>query len=72
MNNMKFEKDGTIIEIEDTNTHNIFIREGFKKVEEEVDEELIPLREKAKELGIKSAHTMKKETLIAKIEELQK
>ena len=33
------------------------------------DEELDALKEKAKELGIKNAHNMKKETLIAKIEE---
>ena len=32
-------------------------------------EELEALKEKAKELGIKNAHNMKKETLIAKIEE---
>jgi hypothetical protein len=70
---MKFEKDGIVIEITDPNTFNIFKREGFTMVEEtEADEELIALREKAKELGIKSAHTMKKETLLAKIEELQK
>ena len=33
------------------------------------DEELEALKEKAKKLGIKNAHNMKKETLIAKIEE---
>lgn len=32
------------------------------------DEELEALKEKAKKLGIKNAHNMKKETLIAKIE----
>lgn len=35
------------------------------------DEELNTLKEKAKELGIKNAHNMKKETLIAKIEEAE-
>ena len=33
------------------------------------DQELEALKEKAKKLGIKNAHNMKKETLIAKIEE---
>ena len=37
--------------------------------EQTEDEELEALKEKAKELGIKNAHNMKKETLIAKIEE---
>jgi hypothetical protein len=69
---MKFEKDGIAVEITDPNTFNIFKREGYKEVEEKEDEELLTLREKAKELGIKSAHTMKKETLLAKIEEMQK
>lgn len=36
------------------------------------DEELNTLREKAKDLGIKGAHNMKKETLVAKIEEAEK
>lgn len=35
------------------------------------DEELNTLKEKAKELGIKNVHNMKKETLIAKIEEAE-
>lgn len=35
------------------------------------DEELKQLKEKAKELGIKATHNMKKETLIAKIEEVE-
>lgn len=35
------------------------------------DEELEALREKAKELGIKNIHNMKKETLIAKIQEIE-
>lgn len=36
------------------------------------DKELEELREKAKELGIRGAHNMKKENLIAKIEEVEK
>lgn len=36
------------------------------------DKELETLREKAKELGIRGAHNMKKENLIAKIEEAEK
>ena len=38
----------------------------------EEDIELKQLREQAKDLGIKGAHSMKKETLIAKIEEAEK
>lgn len=37
--------------------------------EQTEDEELEALKEKAKKLGIKNAYNMKKETLIAKIEE---
>ena len=37
--------------------------------EQTEDEELEALKEKAKKLGIKNAHNMKKETLIARIEE---
>ena len=37
-----------------------------------IDEELEELKEKAKTLGIKGAHNMKKETLVAKIEEIEK
>lgn len=36
------------------------------------DKELEALREKAKELGIRGAHNMRKENLIAKIEEVEK
>lgn len=43
--------------------------EKTEKDEQTEDEELDALKEKAKELGIKNAHNMKKETLIAKIEE---
>lgn len=35
------------------------------------DKELETLRERAKELGIKNTHNMKKETLIAKIKEIE-
>ena len=42
---------------------------GENKNETSEDEELEALKEKAKKLGIKNAHNMKKETLIAKIEE---
>lgn len=38
----------------------------------EDEKELATLREKAKDLGIKGAHNMKKENLIAKIEEVEK
>lgn len=38
----------------------------------EDEKELAALREKAKDLGIKGAHNMKKENLIAKIEEVEK
>ena len=43
--------------------------EKTEKDEQTEDEELDALKEKAKKLGIKNAHNMKKETLIAKIEE---
>ena len=38
---------------------------------ESEDEELEALKERAKELGIKNTHNMKKETLIAKIQETE-
>jgi hypothetical protein len=68
---MKFEKDGIVIEVTDPNTFNIFKREGFKEVEETEDEELLTLRAKAKELGIKGYATSKAETLITKIAEIE-
>ena len=43
--------------------------EKIENDEQTEDEELDALKEKAKELGIKNAHNMKKETLIARIEE---
>lgn len=42
------------------------------KEDETSDEELEALRDTAKKLGIKNVHNMKKETLIAKIEETKK
>lgn len=42
------------------------------KEDETPDEELEALRDAAKKLGIKNVHNMKKETLIAKIEETKK
>lgn len=69
---MKFEKDEIVIEVTDPNTFNIFKREGFTMVEETEDAELIELRAKAKELGIKGYATSKAETLLTKIAELEK
>lgn len=46
--------------------------QGNNNGENGEDKELEQLREKAKELGIKGAHNMKKENLIAKIEEVEK
>ena len=43
--------------------------ESNEKTENDEQTELEALKEKAKKLGIKNAHNMKKETLIAKIEE---
>lgn len=42
-----------------------------KNTGDNADKELEALKEKAKELGIKNVHNMKKETLIAKIEEAE-
>jgi len=44
----------------------------ISKEDETSDEELEALRDTAKKLGIKNVHNMKKETLIAKIEETKK
>lgn len=44
--------------------------EENEKDNENEDEELVKLREEAKELGIRGAHNMKKENLIAKIKEM--
>lgn len=46
--------------------------QGDNKGENGEDKELETLREKAKELGIRGAHNMKKENLIDKIEEAEK
>ena len=51
---------------EDNNPESNEKTENDEQIE---DEELEALKEKAKKLGIKNAHNMKKETLIAKIEE---
>ena len=45
---------------------------NIENKDDKEDKELEVLREKAKDLGIKGAHSMKKENLIAKIEELEK
>lgn len=45
--------------------------EDTGKNNESEDEELEALKERAKKLGIKNAHNMKKETLIAKIQETE-
>lgn len=66
---MKFEKDGKVIEVEHDFLETVYLRYGYKKVEEAdlIDEEA--LRLEAKELGIKSYHNMKIENLIKRIEE---
>lgn len=46
--------------------------QGDNKGKNVEDKELKTLREKAKELGIRGAHNMEKENLIAKIEEAEK
>lgn len=51
--------------------NNLEGNEKTEKDEQTEDEELEALKEKAKKLGIKNAHNMKKETLIAKIEEVE-
>ena len=45
---------------------------GEGKSDNEKDEELEALKERAKELGINVTHNMKKETIINKIEEIEK
>ena len=85
---MKFRKGNIVIESDIENTFNLYERAGFKPVIEpakEVEEAqtvetptvgtadaLDELKAKAKELGIRNAHSMKEETLIAKIEEAEK
>lgn len=66
---MKYKcKNGQIIELND-NQSTIAKRYGLKPVEE--DTELETLREQAKALGIKNAHSMKMETLLARIAETE-
>jgi hypothetical protein len=68
----KHKDNENVIEINDKNLVSMLEREGFELVEGGADEELEALRKQAKELGIKSAHTMKKETLFEKIAEINK
>lgn len=57
----------------DTNdgTNNEEKNSGEDQNDGNEDEELEALKERAKELGIKNIHNMKKETLIAKIQETE-
>ena len=79
---MKFKKGDIVIELSDPNTFNIPIREGFVPVTDEVPvepaqeaakepDDTAELLAKAKELGIRNAHSMKRETLLRKIEEAE-
>jgi len=84
---MKFRKGNVIIESDIENNFNLFQRYGFEPVIEPVKEvaeaqkveapivettdTLDELKAKAKELGIRNAHSMKEETLIAKIAEAE-
>lgn len=79
---MKFKKGDAEIELTDPNTFNIPIRAGFEPVKETEepggqkempdDTELAELKAKAKELGIRNAHSMGKEKLLEKIAEAEK
>ena len=62
------QKDGS-----DTNddTNDKGENSGEDQNDNNEDEELEALKERAKELGIKNTHNMKKETLIAKIQETE-
>lgn len=79
---MKFRKGDVVIELTDPNTFILAERQGFEPVCEELQSEPIPepiqepdqepddleeLRERAKEMGIRNAHSMKRETLLKKI-----
>jgi len=84
---MKFRKGNIVIESDIENNFNLFQRYGFEPVIEPVKEvteaqtveapivkttdTLDELKAKAKELGIRNAHSMKEETLIAKIAEAE-
>ena len=80
---MKFRKGEAEIELLDPNTFNIPIRAGFEPVKETEEPdgqngsipdeaELAELKAKAKELGIRNAHSMGKEKLLEKIAEAEK
>lgn len=76
---MIFEKNGKFLELKDPNTFNIAERYGFKPAEEQEkpdekpdDTELAELKAKAKELGIRNAHSMGREKLLEKIAEAEK
>jgi len=66
---MNFKHGDIIINVTDENLFNVYERAGFTPVTEgpEIDD-MEELLEKAKELGIRNAHSMKRETLIKKIE----
>lgn len=81
---MKFRKGDVVIELTDPNTFILAERQGLEPVCEELQSEPIPepiqepdqepddleeLRERAKEMGIRNAHSMKRETLLKKIAE---
>jgi len=83
---VKFKKGDIVIELSDPNTFNIPIREGFVPVTDEVPvepaqeatkepekepDDTAELLAKAKELGIRNAHSMKRETLLKKIAEVE-
>lgn len=70
-NTVNNEEEMSNEELEENNKENS--EENSKKSEEngeQEDEELVKLREEAKELGIRGAHNMKKENLVAKIKEM--
>jgi hypothetical protein len=79
---MKFIKGDIIIDAQYEFTHNIFLRDEFVPLTEEPKEKTVEvteekpeltleeLRAKAKELGIRNAHSMKEETLRKKIAEI--
>lgn len=74
----RFEKGQ--LETEDPRTCEILVKLGYEhdgelpkpELVKEIDDELAALRAKGKEYGIKSAHSMKKETLQTAIDEYLK
>lgn len=79
---MKFKKGDLIIVSKNENTFNLYERYGFVPVMDEKPEEpkqetakepddTAELLAKAKELGIRNAHSMKRETLLKKIAEAE-